>query len=90
MIAAYEAEMNVVIHSHGGDLHALIEDGQLDVEVRDEGPGIADIEQAMRPGFSTASAKARELGFGAAWACEHQEKQRSIRHRVHGRPKARE
>ena len=65
MIAAYEAEMNVVIHSHGGDLQALIEEDRLEVVISDDGPGIPDIEQAMRPGFSTASAKARELGFGA-------------------------
>lgn len=65
MIAAYEAEMNVVIHSHGGVLRARLDNGQLDVEVIDTGPGIPDVDQAMRPGFSTASAAARELGFGA-------------------------
>ncbi len=65
MIATYEAEMNVVIHSHGGELRAKLQDGRLDVEVIDEGPGIPDIEKAMRAGFSTASATARELGFGA-------------------------
>jgi len=65
MIAAYEAEMNVVIHAERGELRATLENGQLHVEVSDEGPGIADIGEAMRPGFSTASAKARELGFGA-------------------------
>ena len=31
----------------------------------DDGPGIADVEQAMRPGYSTATAAVRELGFGA-------------------------
>lgn len=65
MIAAYEAEMNAVIHAGGGRLRATINDHRLDVEVSDDGPGIADIEQAMRPGFSTAPAAARELGFGA-------------------------
>ena len=65
MVAAYEAEMNVVIHAHRGELRAALQNGQLDIEVIDEGPGIPDIAQAMRPGFSTASAAARELGFGA-------------------------
>ncbi len=65
MIAAYEAEMNVVIHAHRGELRARIDDGALHIEVIDEGPGIPDLGQAMKPGFSTASAKARELGFGA-------------------------
>ena len=41
------------------------DDGQLDVDVVDDGPGIPDVEQAMREGFSTATAEARALGFGA-------------------------
>ena len=65
MIAAYEAEMNVVIHSVGGRLEASLTDSQVDVNVVDTGPGIADIEQAMAEGFSTANAEARALGFGA-------------------------
>ena len=66
MIAAYEAEMNVVIHAEGGGrLEAAVSDGQLDVDVIDEGPGIADVKSAMREGWSTASSEARALGFGA-------------------------
>ena len=65
MIAAYEAEMNVVIHSVGGRLEACLSDSQIDVNVIDDGPGIADVEQAMVEGYSTASAEARALGFGA-------------------------
>ncbi len=66
MIAAYEAEMNVVIHAEdGGRLEAAVSDGQLDVDVIDRGPGIPDVATAMREGWSTASAEARALGFGA-------------------------
>jgi len=65
MIAAYEAEMNVVIHAQRGEFRARIENGQLDVQVIDQGPGLPDVEQALQPGYSTASARARELGFGA-------------------------
>lgn len=65
MIAAYEAEMNVVIHAEGGMLEAMVDDHQVDVEVSDGGPGIPDVGAAMREGFSTASAEARALGFGA-------------------------
>ena len=65
MIAAYEAEMNVVIHSRGGELRATLDEGRLDVVVLDRGPGIADVELAMKEGWSTAPSKARELGFGA-------------------------
>jgi Na+-translocating ferredoxin:NAD+ oxidoreductase RNF subunit RnfB/anti-sigma regulatory factor (Ser/Thr protein kinase) len=65
MIAAYEAEMNVVIHSVGGKLSASLCDSRIEVDVVDSGPGIPDIEKAMKPGFSTATAEARALGFGA-------------------------
>ena len=65
MIAAYEAEMNVVIHSVGGRLEASLTDSRIDVNVVDDGPGIPDIELAMTEGYSTAGAEARALGFGA-------------------------
>jgi serine/threonine-protein kinase RsbT len=65
MIASYEAEMNVVIHARTGTLWARLSDGALDLEVADEGPGIPDVEAALREGWSTASDKAREMGFGA-------------------------
>ena len=65
MIASYEAEMNVVIHARRGTLWARIDGGQLDLEVIDEGPGIPDIELALREGWSTASDEARRMGFGA-------------------------
>jgi len=57
--------MNVVIHAYNGVLKATLNNHQLDVEVMDEGPGIPDIDLAMKEGFSTAPSKARELGFGA-------------------------
>jgi serine/threonine-protein kinase RsbT len=65
MIASYEAEMNVVIHAQGGTLAARFDECRVEVEVRDEGPGIADISLAMREGYSTAPPEARALGFGA-------------------------
>ncbi len=65
MIAAYEAEMNVVIHARTGTLWARLDSGKLDLEVADEGPGIPDVELALREGWSTASEKARQMGFGA-------------------------
>jgi anti-sigma regulatory factor (Ser/Thr protein kinase)/NAD-dependent dihydropyrimidine dehydrogenase PreA subunit len=65
MIAAYEAEINVVIHAHKGNLWARFDRDRFNMEVIDEGPGIIDLNQAMKPGFSTASAEAKELGFGA-------------------------
>ncbi len=64
-IAAYEAELNVIIHARRGTLRATIGNQRLDIEIDDEGPGIADIPRALQPGFSTAPAAARALGFGA-------------------------
>lgn len=65
MIAAYEAEMNVVIHAVGGRLEAHLAEVGIHVDVIDNGPGIPDLELAMKEGYSTANAEARALGFGA-------------------------
>lgn len=65
-IAVYEAEMNLIIHTtNGGIIRVEIEPHQISINAYDDGPGIADVEQAMRPGYSTASETVRELGFGA-------------------------
>jgi CBS domain-containing protein/anti-sigma regulatory factor (Ser/Thr protein kinase) len=65
-IAAYEAEMNIVLHTDkGGEIVTEIQPGQIVIRAVDTGPGIPDIEQAMQPGFSTAPEWIRELGFGA-------------------------
>ena len=65
-IACYEAEMNIVIHSDGGTVTFEIDDeGLIQLLFDDIGPGLEDLELAQKPGYSTASAKARSLGFGA-------------------------
>lgn len=64
-IAAYEAEINVVAHSVGGKIVALISPHHIIINVVDNGPGIPDIAQALVPGFSTARPEVREMGFGA-------------------------
>jgi CBS domain-containing protein len=64
-IASYEAEMNVVVFTDGGKLRAKVEPSQVLLEVEDSGPGIADLEKALQPGYSTAPEWVRELGFGA-------------------------
>ncbi len=65
-IAIYEAEMNLIIHTnHGGTIRAEIEPHKITMEAYDDGPGIEDVELAMRPGYSTASNEVREMGFGA-------------------------
>ena len=65
-IASYEAEINIAIHSNGGTVSFEIDDeGIVYLSFDDIGPGIEDLELALTPGYSTASLKARELGFGA-------------------------
>jgi len=64
-IATYEAEMNIVVFTDGGQITARVTPQTITVEAEDNGPGIEDIKKAMKPGFSTAPDSVRELGFGA-------------------------
>lgn len=64
-VCAYEAEMNVVMHGGNGSLFMVIEPNQITIEVKDDGPGIEDIELALQEGYSTAPPEYREIGFGA-------------------------
>lgn len=71
-IAVYEAEMNLIIHTnHGGTIRVEIEPHKITMEAYDDGPGIEDVEQAMKPGFSTASHEVREMGFGAGMGLQN-------------------
>lgn len=65
VVAIYEAEVNVVAHSVGGKLFVSFDDKEIRVLLKDNGPGIENIEEAMQKGFSTASKKVRDMGFGA-------------------------
>ena len=51
-----------------------LDPGQLVLEVTDTGPGIADVERAMQPGYSTASDELREMGFGAGMGLPNMKK----------------
>ena len=64
-IAMYEAEINMVIHAGGGVADLYITPDCIKLVMTDTGPGIADIELAMREGYSTAPDNVRSLGFGA-------------------------
>ena len=64
-IAMYEGEINMVIHAGGGEAEVRIYEDSIEIVLRDSGPGIADIDQAMQEGFSTAPDNIRSLGFGA-------------------------
>ena len=66
--ATSELGRNMLIHGGGGamTLTELARDGRAGIELcfSDQGPGIPDIEQAMRDGFSTGTSLG--LGLGGA------------------------
>ncbi|MBQ4266494.1 MAG: anti-sigma regulatory factor [Clostridia bacterium] len=64
-VCTYEAEINLVIHAYGGTIDFEITSENILVRVRDNGPGIPDLDKAMTEGFSTASNEVRNMGFGA-------------------------
>lgn len=65
VIALFEAEINVVAHAYIGKMTVEILEDRIKMIVEDTGPGIENIELAMQEGYSTASEKVREMGFGA-------------------------
>ena len=64
-VAMYEAEINMVIHAGGGVAEVEILPDRVVMVLKDEGPGIPDLDLAMKEGWSTAPDRFRELGFGA-------------------------
>lgn len=64
-IAMYEGEINMVIHAGGGEADVEISTQKIVVTLTDHGPGIPDVELAMKEGWSTAPDNVRNLGFGA-------------------------
>lgn len=74
VVALYEAEVNVVAHAWRGTVLVEVEADKIIMQLQDEGPGIPDIEQAMREGYSTASPAVREMGFGAGMGLPNMKK----------------
>ena len=64
-IAAFEAEMNVIIYAVAGMMKYRITDTEICVTIQDMGQGIQNIELAMTEGYSTAPDYIREMGFGS-------------------------
>ncbi|MDF2537541.1 MAG: hypothetical protein K0S76_562 [Herbinix sp.] len=73
-IAMYEGEINMVIHASGGTIDVTVSQEEIEMVLKDQGPGIADIEMAMRAGYSTAPDKVRSLGFGAGMGLPNMKK----------------
>ena len=64
-VCMYEGEINMVIHADGGTVCVEVDEKAVTMRLEDRGPGIPDIEKALLEGFSTATSKIREMGFGA-------------------------
>lgn len=73
-IAAYEGEINMVIHAGGGTADVKICEDYIEIVLKDEGPGIKDIQLAMQEGYSTAQDQIRSLGFGAGMGLPNMER----------------
>ena len=73
-IAMYEGEINMVIHANGGTADVSVTEEYVEIVLKDQGPGIPNVEQAMQEGFSTASDQVRALGFGAGMGLPNMKK----------------
>jgi len=74
-IVAFEGEMNLIVYSdNGGMLRVAVEPDVIIIGLEDSGPGIADIDLAMTPGYSTAPEWATNLGFGAGMGLVNMQK----------------
>ena len=64
-VITYESEINIVSYARHGVIRLQVLPEYVQIEAMDEGPGISDIRLAMQQGWSTATDKIREMGFGA-------------------------
>ena len=64
-IAMYEGEINMVIHANGGSADVAVYPDKVVMVLEDHGPGIPNVELAMQEGYSTASERIHNMGFGA-------------------------
>ena len=74
VIALYEGEVNVVAHAYSGVIEVEIDEEKIKISITDKGPGIIDIEKAMKVGYSTATPQVREMGFGAGMGLSNMKK----------------
>ena len=67
--AVSEAVTNCIVHAYPNELGniylrcRILKDNVLDIVVKDKGVGISNVEQAMRPSFTTGGAERSGLGF---------------------------
>ena len=73
-VCSYEVELNLVIHSLGGTIDFSVDEDGVTLLIRDRGPGIPDLDLAMREGWSTAPESVRNMGFGAGMGLPNMKK----------------
>ena len=67
--AVSEAVTNCIVHAYPDDFGMItlrcriLKDNVLDIVIKDRGVGIADLEQAKRPTFTTGGAERSGMGF---------------------------
>jgi stage II sporulation protein AB (anti-sigma F factor) len=67
--AVSEAVTNAIVHGYPDELGIIslrcriLKDNVLDIVIKDRGAGIADIEQARRPMYTTGGADRSGMGF---------------------------
>ena len=67
--AVSEAVTNAIVHAYPNELGIItvrcriLKDNTLDIVVKDKGIGIPNLEQAMRPMFTTGGADRSGMGF---------------------------
>ena len=67
--AVSEAVTNCIVHAYPDKLGSItlrcriLKDNVLDIVVKDKGVGIADVEQAKRPSFTTGGSERSGMGF---------------------------
>ena len=67
--AVSEAVTNCIVHAYPDGLGTIsmrcriLKDNVLDIVIKDKGVGIADVEQARRPAYTTGGADRSGMGF---------------------------
>ena len=67
--AVSEAVTNCIVHAYPQELGKvtlrcrILKDNVLDIVVKDQGVGIPDVEQAMRPAYTTGGTDRSGMGF---------------------------
>ena len=62
-VCTYEAEINLVIHSDGGQIDFEIAEDRITVRASDVGPGIPDIDMGFGAGMGLPNMKRNADGF---------------------------